>query len=152
MPSVRKWITWLVVRHIVFLKYLMVINISTRANHFIYKYREINFLSMTGLLLDITFICVLWVHKWPYLMYLKRAGNFAFPIWVLVLRKPSDDANEHTFSFNGPKMATSKGWNVRYWKEHLCRMVAYFCPLHVSYFSTDYVNMQDKYVNMQDKN
>ena len=30
-------------------------------------------------------------------------------------------------------------------------MVAYFCPLHASYFSTDYVNMQDTYVNMQDK-
>ena len=30
-------------------------------------------------------------------------------------------------------------------------MVAYFCPLHASYFSTDYVNMQDNYVNMQDK-
>ena len=30
-------------------------------------------------------------------------------------------------------------------------MVAYFCPLYASYFSTDYVNMQDKYVNMQDK-
>ena len=29
-------------------------------------------------------------------------------------------------------------------------MVAYFCPLHASYFSTDYVNMQDTYVNMQD--
>ena len=28
--------------------------------------------------------------------------------------------------------------------------VAYFCHLHASYFSTDYVNMQDKYVNMQD--
>ena len=31
-------------------------------------------------------------------------------------------------------------------------MVAYFCPLHASYFSTDYVNIQDTYVNMQDKN
>ena len=30
-------------------------------------------------------------------------------------------------------------------------MVAYFCPLRASYFSTDYVNMQDTYVNMQDK-
>ena len=30
-------------------------------------------------------------------------------------------------------------------------MVAYLCPLHASYFSTDYVNMQDTYVNMQDK-
>ena len=30
-------------------------------------------------------------------------------------------------------------------------MVAYFCPIHASYFSTDYVNMQDTYVNMQDK-
>ena len=29
-------------------------------------------------------------------------------------------------------------------------VVAYFCPLHASYFSTDYVNMQDIYVNMQD--
>ena len=29
-------------------------------------------------------------------------------------------------------------------------MVAYFCPFHASYFSTDYVNMQDTYVNMQD--
>ena len=33
----------------------------------------------------------------------------------------------------------------------LTTMVAYFCPLHASYFSTDYVNMQDNYVNMQDK-
>ena len=33
----------------------------------------------------------------------------------------------------------------------LLYMVAYFCPLHASYFSTDYVNMQDNYVNMQDK-
>ena len=30
-------------------------------------------------------------------------------------------------------------------------MVAYFCPLNASYFSTDYVNMKDTYVNMQDK-
>ena len=29
-------------------------------------------------------------------------------------------------------------------------MVTYFCPLHATYFSTDYVNMQDTYVNMQD--
>ena len=27
-----------------------------------------------------------------------------------------------------------------------------FLPLHASYFSTDYVNMQDTYVNMQDNN
>ena len=26
-------------------------------------------------------------------------------------------------------------------------MVAYLCPLHASYFSTDYVNMQDTYLN-----
>ena len=30
-------------------------------------------------------------------------------------------------------------------------IVAYFCPLHASYFSTDYVNMQDTYANLQDK-
>ena len=30
-------------------------------------------------------------------------------------------------------------------------MVAYFCPLHASYFSRDYFNMQDTYVNIQDK-
>ena len=29
-------------------------------------------------------------------------------------------------------------------------MVAYFCTLHASYVSTDYINMQDIYVNMQD--
>ena len=31
-------------------------------------------------------------------------------------------------------------------------MLAYFCPLHASYFFfTDYVNVQDTYVKMQDK-
>ena len=30
-------------------------------------------------------------------------------------------------------------------------MVAYFCPLHASYFSTDYVKMQDTYISMHDK-
>ena len=29
--------------------------------------------------------------------------------------------------------------------------MAYFCPLHASNFSTNYISMQDTYVNMQDK-
>ena len=48
----------------------------------------------------------------------------------------------------------SKPWRHgehSYSVEYLFCMVAYFCPLHASYFSRDYVNMQDTYVNMQDK-
>ena len=41
--------------------------------------------------------------------------------------------------------------NNKYDKSTLETMMAYFCPLQGSYFSTDYVNMQDTYVNIQDK-
>ena len=44
----------------------------------------------------------------------------------------------------------NKGQNNDVSCVYLSPMVAYFCPLHASYFSTDYVNMQDTYVNMRD--